>query len=304
MKNYLGIDIGGTSVKIGIVNELGEVLANQEFSVSFNHYKTPIIETVVSSLKIFISNNPRHYEGIGVSAAGQIDTASGKVIGTCGNLPNYVNSPLKERFESEFHLPVTVVNDANCMLLGEKWIGSAQDSNDVIGITLGTGVGGGIITNGTILLGARGLAGEIGHIIINKFGSKCTCLNNGCFEQYASVTSLIQKVKVRLNILDNIDGRWIFSEASQGNDIVNECLNEWIEDISIGLASLTHVFNPSMILIGGGVSSQTDLLINPLREKILSKIMPRFADNLIITQASLLNNAGLVGAVHYFIHNN
>lgn len=195
MKNYLGIDIGGTSVKMGIVNEEGTVLLQHESSVSFDNYQTPIIETVVKTVHQF--NASHHYiiEGIAVSAAGQIDTKLGKVIGTCGNLPNYIGSEFKSRFEKEFNYNVTVVNDANCMILGEKWIGNAKNHENVIGITLGTGV-------------------------------------------------------------------------------------------------------------GGGVSSQEEFLINPLREKVFSLVMPRFKDNLELKQARLKNNAGIIGAVYYYIYNN
>ncbi|MFV0550549.1 MAG: ROK family protein [Anaerorhabdus sp.] len=304
MKNYLGIDIGGTSVKMGIVNEEGTVLLQHESSVSFDNYQTPIIETVVKTVHQF--NASHHYiiEGIAISAAGQIDTKLGKVIGTCGNLPNYIGSEFKSRFEKEFNYNVTVVNDANCMILGEKWIGNAKNHENVIGITLGTGVGGGILVNNQILLGSRGLAGEIGHFIVDKAGLLCTCGNNGCYEQVASTTALIRRVKNSCNAHVNVDGRWIFNEVQNGNAQVIQCVNEWIDDIAIGLVSLIHIFNPSCILIGGGVSSQEEFLINPLREKVFSLVMPRFKDNLELKQARLKNNAGIIGAVYYYIYNN
>ena len=155
MKQYLGIDIGGTAVKLGLVDEQGQVLARQEQSVSFDDYKTPILDTVLAAAQQFVADHPAELSGIGVSATGQIDSRKGIVAGTCGNLPNYIGSPIKASLEQVFHLPVTVANDANCMTLGEVWAGAAKGYTDVIGVTLGTGVGGGILTGGRLLEGAR-----------------------------------------------------------------------------------------------------------------------------------------------------
>ena len=151
MKQYLAIDIGGTSVKLGIVDEGGRVLAKAEQSVCFDYYETPILTTVLSASEQFLKEQdvrPQGLAGIGVSAAGQIDTRKGIVAGTCGSLPNYIGSPIKAELEAKFGLPVTVANDANCMTLGEVWVGGAKGYTDVIGVTLGTGVGGGILTGG------------------------------------------------------------------------------------------------------------------------------------------------------------
>ena len=148
MKQYFGIDIGGTAVKLGIVDETGRVLLKGEESVSFDGYQTPVLTTVRKAAKEFLTANFIPVEslaGIGVSATGQIDSRKGIVAGTCGNFPNYIGSPIKAALEKDFGLPVTVANDANCMTLGEVWVGAAQGCTDVIGVTLGTGVGGGVL---------------------------------------------------------------------------------------------------------------------------------------------------------------
>ena len=178
-KQYLAIDIGGTSVKLGIVDETGSVLAKAEESVSFDGYETPILTTVCKAAKAFVETqglSPAALVGVGVSATGQIDSRAGTVVGTCGNLPHYIGSPIKAELESLFGLPVTVANDANCMCLGEVWVGGAKGYTDVIGVTLGTGVGGGILTGGRLLEGARGLGGELGHYRLHALdGVPCTC---------------------------------------------------------------------------------------------------------------------------------
>ena len=179
MKQYFGIDIGGTAVKLGIVDETGRVLLKGEESVSFDGYQTPVLTTVRRAAKEFLTTNAIPVEslaGIGVSATGQIDSRKGIVAGTCGNFPNYIGSPIKSALEEDFGLPVTVANDANCMTLGEVWVGAAQGYTDVIGVTLGTGVGGGILTGGHLLEGARGLGGELGHYRTHALdGVDCTC---------------------------------------------------------------------------------------------------------------------------------
>ena len=142
MKQYFGIDIGGTAVKLGIVDETGRVLLKGEESVSFDGYKTPILDTVQAAIHEFLTADAPRLEGIAVSATGQIDSRRGVVAGTCGNFPGWIGVDIKGTLERAFGLPVTVANDANCMLLGEVWAGAAKGYTDVIGVTLGTGVGG------------------------------------------------------------------------------------------------------------------------------------------------------------------
>ena len=195
MKQYLAIDIGGTAVKLGIVDEEGRVLSKTEQSVCFDNYETPILTTVLKAAKEFLAaqNIPAEsLTGIGVSATGQIDSRKGIVAGTCGSLPNYIGSPIKAELEAKFGLPTTVANDANCMTLGEVWVGGAKGYTDVIGVTLGTGVGGGILTGGRLLEGARGLGGELGHFRTHALdGVFCTCGASGCWERYAATTALV-----------------------------------------------------------------------------------------------------------------
>ena len=299
-KTYLGVDIGGTAVKLGLVDETGTVLRRAERSVSFDGYKTPILDTVQAAIRDFMSSHdaPR-LEGIGVSATGQIDSRRGVVAGTCGNFPGWIGVDIKGTLEREFCLPVTVANDANCMLLGEVWAGAAKGYTDVIGVTLGTGVGGGILTGGRLLEGARGLGGELGHFRLHALdGVPCTCGAIGCYERYAATTALVRDAQQAG--LAAPDGRTIFEAAANGDARMLAVLNGWINEIAQGLAGLVHIFNPQLILIGGGVSAQQALLIDPLAKQVRASVMPAFADGLELKAAALQNDAGLVGAVYYF----
>lgn len=297
---YLGVDIGGTAVKLALVDENGVILDRAERSVSFDNYQTPILDTVQAATSDFIEGRRQWITGIGVSATGQIDSRRGIVVGTCGNLPGWVGTPIKERLEAEYHLPVTVANDANCMCLGETWIGAAKGFANVVGITIGTGIGGGIIAGGRLLEGSRGLGGEIGHYRTHVYdGILCTCGAKGCLEQYASTTALVsaaKKIDPKLN-----NGREVFLAASSGRYEIIALLNAWIDEIAQGVAGLVHIFNPEVILIGGGVCTQQALLIEPLRRKIMDVIMPAFGQDLEIVAAKLGNDAGCVGAVYRHI---
>ena len=285
MKQYFGIDIGGTAVKLGIVDETGRVLLKGEESVSFDGYQTPVLTTVRKAAKEFLTANSIPVEslaGIGVSATGQIDSRKGIVAGTCGNFPNYIGSPIKAALEEDFGLPVTVANDANCMTLGEVWVGAAQGCTDVIGVTLGTGLG-----------------GELGHYRTHALdGVDCTCGAKGCWERYAATTALVRAAQEKNP--DWKDGRAIFAAAEAGDETVLALLDAWTDEIAQGLAGMVHIFNPQLILIGGGVSAQQKLLIEPIAAKVKASVMPAFAEGLEVRAAQLHNDAGMVGAVYYF----
>ncbi len=300
MKRYLGIDIGGTAVKYGIVDELGNVLVKDEREVAFDNYKTPIIETVVLAVRDLLQKNEYELSGIGVSATGQIDSKKGMVAGTGGNIAGWNGTPIKEILEAEFHLPCTVANDANCMCLGECWTGSAKGYSDVIGITIGTGIGGGIVTGGKLLDGFTGLGGEIGHMRIHALdGEMCHCGQRGCYEYYAATTALVRQAK-KIDP-DWINGKVIFDAVNQGDARAVKLLQDWIDEIAVGLSSMIHIFNPKLILVGGGVSSQEELLIRPLEKRVKEMIMPAFAKDLEVKAATLKNDAGMIGAVYNFI---
>ena len=310
---YLGIDIGGTSVKLGLVTDKGKILASDNYEVAFDNYKTPIFETVKKSIERFLKDNSinkNELMGIGVSATGQVNSNTGVIVGVGGNIKNWCNTEIKKELEEIYNLKTTVINDANSMVIGEQWIGKAKNYKNIIGITIGTGVGGGIIVNSNVLLGNIGIAGELGHFSINSNGKVCTCGNIGCYEQYASMTALIKNVKEKYSDIgnlsiskDEINGKYIFDELEKGNKELEYVVINWIEDIGKGLVSLAHIFNPEIIIIGGAVSKQEKLFIKPVRNYVLSHVMQKCGENLTVEAAELENSAGLVGAVHYNINN-
>ena len=237
--------------------------------------------------------------GIGVSATGQIDSRKGIVAGTCGNFPNYIGSPIKSALEEDFGLPVTVANDANCMTLGEVWVGAAQGYTDVIGVTLGTGVGGGILTGGHLLEGARALAVSWAttaptHWTVWTVPAAQKAAGNATPPPPRWCAPHRKKDPAWK------DGRAIFAAAEAGSETVLALLDHWTDEIAQGLAGMVHIFNPQLILIGGGVSAQQKLLIEPIAAKVKASVMPAFAEGLEVRAAQLHNDAGMVGAVYYF----
>ena len=296
----LAIDLGGTEVKMGRADRLGNLYETISASVSFDGYKTPLLKTVLKTAETFLASWPDKPEGIAVSACGQVDSEAGVVIGTNGNIPGYEGTKLKAVLEEAFGVKTRALNDANAAVLGDAFTGRASGLRDVLMITLGTGVGGGVSTGGRLLDGRRGIAGELGQFTLRADGPLCPCGKRGIYEYYASTTALVRQCAERTG-REGLNGKIIFGEISLGNEVFRSVLEDWIRDIAEGLTSLVHLFNPEMILIGGGVSRQQKLLINPLREAVLRGCMPRFAEGLRIESAELGNDAGMIGAVRFWL---
>ena len=303
LRKYLGIDIGGSAVKAGLVDESGEVIAKTETEIDRSCSKETVMETVVRSIRELIDANDTDISslsGIGVSSPGSIDTVKGEVALSGGNVPNWGGTKVREILSKEFRLPVSLANDGNCVALAETWIGAARDCSDVLCVALGTGVGGGIISRGKLIEGHRGFAGEIGDFVTHAGGRKCACGGRGCFERYAATSAL---VKEGSKLRDKwYTGRNIFEYANAGDEEALALVDRWTDEIAYGLAGLIHIFNPEVVLIGGGVSSQEELVILPVRRKVNELIMQDFTDGLVIKRASLGNDAGMVGAVKHLMN--
>ena len=295
---FLSIDIGGTAVKMGLVDGEGRIHARHEASVCFDGYATPILTTVIREAEAFLAREGARIQAIGVSATGQVDDRAGVVIGTNGKIPNYEGSQIKRECEAAFGVPAWVLNDANAAALGECFAGRGRGYANVIMVTLGTGVGGGVVLGGRLFGGTRGIAGELGHFTLYQDGANCPCGKRGCYENYAATTALV-RAAVRATGETSLNGRIIFERAHAGNDTMLRVISRWVSDIASGLSGLVHIFNPELVLIGGGVSAQDELLMQPLRKQVLSSVMPRFAECLEVERATLGNDAGLIGAVKY-----
>ena len=301
-KRYLGIDVGGTFIKLGLVDGDGKVSLRREVAIDRSGNET-VMETMTRGVDCFLLEHgldALDLDGIGVSAAGCIDTANGRVANNGGNVPGWPHTEVTGPLTEKYGLPATIANDGNCVALAEAWTGAAMGKDDVICVVLGTGVGGGIISGGRLIEGARGFGGEIGHFPTHA--EKKPAFRGDLspdYEKHAATSALVGLAAAEGCSWTN--GREIFNAAAEGNSDALRILDEWMYEIAAGIVGLVHVFDPETVIIGGGVSAQEDLLVKPLREKILGMVQPDFADGLEIKAAALGNDAGMAGAVKYFI---
>ena len=277
--NILAIDIGGTMIKYGLVSSDGEILSTDKI-------ETEAEKGLEYIFKRYKKNNP---VGIAVSGTGQINGMIGKVIGGNPIIPNWIGTNLVKILEEKYNLPAVLENDVNCVALGEKWIGAGKDLSNFICLTIGTGIGGGIILNNQLFRGENFVAGEFGHILIKK----------GEFEQFASTTALIRLVKERTGKI--LNGKEIFDLEKKEIVEYQEVISEWIENLTDGLSSIIYCFNPANIILGGGVIGQGEPLINRIKNSLFKKIGSQFKEKLNIIQAKLGNNAGMIGASYLLL---
>ena len=298
MKKYLGVDIGGTSIKIASVNKQGKIVDKvKEYQVK----DYPLLVTTINAIDDYLSKiKDKKLQGIGISASGLIDNKKGVVVGQAGHVKNYTGSKIKETIEKRYKVKTSVINDAKAAALGEKWIGNAKKYSNSIVLTVGTGIGGGIIVDSKILNGASGFGGEVGHISIDIHGEKCYCGNRGCFEYLASTKALIRNIENKTNY-KNLDGKKVFELIQKQDKKILKIYDEWLYCLAQGIVSMIHIFNPEAVIISGGISVQKTLFIEPLKNKIKELGRKEFINNIEIKSAKLKNNAGLIGAVYNFL---
>ena len=284
--NILAIDIGGTMIKYGLVSSDGKILSTDKIKTESNKGLNNILNKIDNIFKRYKENNP---VGIAVSGTGQINGMIGKVIGGNPIIPNWIGTNLVKILEEKYNLPIVLENDVNCVALGEKWIGAGKDLSNFICLTIGTGIGGGIILNNQLFRGENFVAGEFGHILIKK----------GEFEQFASTTALIRLVKERTG--KTLNGKEIFDLEKKEIVEYQEVISEWIENLTDGLSSIVYCFNPANIILGGGVIGQGEPLINRIKNSLFKKIGSQFKEKLNIIQAKLGNNAGMIGASYLLL---
>lgn len=292
----VGIDIGGTMIKYGLISLDGKISAEGEIPTEAEKG----IENLFKKISGIIEMYPKEeLLGIAVSGTGQIDGNIGKVIGGNDIIPGWIGTDLVEMLEKKFSLPAVLENDVNCAALGEKWLGAGKEKKDFICITIGTGIGGGIVMNDDILRGDTCVAGEFGHIQIVKNGLECMCGKKGCYERYASATALVKMVKEKTGL--KLNGKEIFERERAGESVFKEIVEEWIDYLTDGLSTITYIFNPSLIVIGGGVTKQGDYLCERINKSLAIKIGVNYKKNLSIRFAELGNNAGMLGAVYLLL---
>lgn len=288
MLNVLAIDIGGTSTKISMVNEEGVTSNFMEIDSEAMKGAEHLVHNIMS----VVEGNYTEFEAIGISTASQVDSETGTIVYANENFPGYKGMKVQEIFETRFNVPVKLENDVNAAALGEKFFGAGQKFKDFLCLTYGTGIGGAIVINSAVYKGLNGIAAEVGHLVLHQDGVKCNCGCYGCYEMYGSTTALVKAARK----LDEryTDGRKIFEGIDAGDVRLEVVLEKWVYEIATGLVSLTHIFNPPAIIIGGGIMEQ-EKLIQMVREKTKELMIDSFR-GVQILKAELGNKAGVLGA--------
>ena len=289
----LALDIGGTAIKVAMATPEGKILSSNEYPSEGKKGGQHILKKVCD-----IISSHKEYEKIGISTTGQVDSLTGTIVFANQNVPNYTGMRIGEIISEKFGVPVAVENDVNAAALGEAYYGAGIEYKDFLCVTYGTGIGGAIVIDHKIYGGSEGVAGEFGHIITHPGGLICGCGQKGCYEQYGSTTALVRACVKKDPRLTN--GRLIFGELQDGNDCIKEIINQWIDEIIVGLVSLVHIFNPRCLILGGGILDQ-EYIIKEINNKLYSRIMTSY-DQVEVKKAELGNNAGLLGATHLVLN--
>ncbi|NCC77053.1 MAG: ROK family protein [Clostridia bacterium] len=290
--NHLVIDIGGTAIKSALYMPSGQLADMRETASDGREGAQALLSRLHDLIGSYAAQG---FDRIGVSTAGQVDCVAGRIIFANDNIPGYTGTPLAEILIRDWQVPVDVENDVNAAALGEAVFGSARGTPDFICLTFGTGIGGAIVINGQIYRGLSGLAGEFGHLVTHaQDGLPCTCGQTGCYEQYASAAALVRQA-VQVNPAWS-NGRLLTAARDAADTGVETVLEKWAEEVACGLSSLIHGFNPSLIVLGGGILTDEDIFQRILRHTI-ARTMPSFASGLVIRPAALGNQAGLYGMV-------
>ncbi len=292
----IALDVGGTLVKYGVVSKGGQLFDTGSFETKAQEGGEALMGRILDQIHRLTAGHSGA-AAVALSSPGLISADHGSIEFAGGNLPGWSGMPVARRVRQSTGLPCYVENDVNAAALGERWMGAAAGCRMLVMLALGTGVGGAAIARGQLITGASGGAGEFGHIVLYPGGLPCTCGQNGCLEQYASTGALRRRTLTLPEghpALDNV--RALFECCRSGDGVALKLLDEWVYDLSVGIASLTHVFNPDVVLIGGGVSEQGEYLLNRVRAQLDVLVIPSFNKGLRVEAAMLGNDAALLGA--------
>jgi glucokinase len=283
----IGIDLGGTKIAGVLVTPSGKVLMDVNIPTEAKKGKKQVIKNIKKAIYMLKHSKKVKINAIGIGAPGPILYEKGIVI-EAPNLPGWRKVHLKEIFERQYKVPVYVDNDANCAALAEAWFGAGKNVKHFLYMTVSTGIGGGIVINKKIYRGANGSAGEFGHMVIDSKGPKCGCGHIGHLEALASGTAIRKRTGMRALAIE--------LAARQGDKKAQKIIKETADYLAIGIANLVNIFNPEMVIIGGGISNMRELLFRPIRKEFKKYALTLPARSVKIVRAKLGTEAGVLGA--------
>ncbi len=307
----LAIDLGGTKIASAIVSSGGEVIARDYRLTQANEGVEPVTGRILGAIEHLLQKSNMvisQIDSISIASAGAIDFKKGLVTSS-PNLPGWHNVPLRDRVVERFGIDTFLVNDASAAALAEHRLGAGHGTNNLVYITVGTGIGGGIIINGRLYLGTGGAAGEIGHMTIDADGPRCYCGNYGCLEEMASGRAIAREAIRRIRggegsalidivagKIDDITAKEVAQAAQSGDRLALEVVSQAASYLGVGMVNVVNIFNPEMIVIGGSVAKMGDLLLNPVRQRVKERAFKLSAQAVEIVPAKLGDDVGVIGA--------
>lgn len=311
-KKIIGIDLGGTSVKLAILTTAGEIQEKWSIKTNILDEGSHIVPDIIESIKHRFETHgltKDDFLGIGMGSPGVINPEAGTVIGAY-NLNWKTLQLVKQQFEAELGLPFFIDNDANVAALGEQWVGAGENNPDVVFMTLGTGVGGGVIAAGNLIRGVKGAGGELGHITVDfEAPFACTCGKKGCLETVASATGIVNltrryaeeyagdaKLKQMIDDGQEVTAKDVFDLAKEGDDLALIVYRHFSDYLGVACANIAAVLNPAYIVLGGGVSAAGEFLLEGVRKVFAENSFPQIKESTQLVLATLGNDAGVLGA--------
>ena len=306
---FVGVDIGGTNTKLGIISKLGRVVATSSFKTRIPRDPNSLVKEIIDNIEKLLKTNEMTLEdidGIGVGVPGVVDDKG--IILNATNL-QWKDVKFKDMFSAFTKKPVFIGNDTDCAMLAEWKFGGAKGSKNAILVTLGTGIGSGIILDGKLYKAAHGTGSECGHMVIKFDGEMCSCGNRGCWERYASAKALTKRTEEAVmqnpnGILSKIVSQYgrasahsCFEGARRGDEVSKKLVDEYIDYVVCGLINLTQIFHPEMFILGGGVAKEGPAFIKAVDSKLNGFLTKNnFEPKVVVKGPVLENNAGVVGA--------
>lgn len=285
----LTFDIGGTNIKYGLCNDKFELSDLHTIPTEASKGGQYIIEKVIDIIETYTD-----IDRVAISTAGQVDSENGIVVYATGNIPYYTGMMVKKTIENKTGITTYVENDVNAAALGEAKFGAGVGKSDFICLTYGTGIGGAIYLNNSLYKGSASSAAEFGHMITHAGGIECTCGGKGCYERYASTRALIEAVNAVSD--EPLNAFTIFEKKNMNNPKIRAVVDNWIDEMIIGLINLVYIFNPPLVILGGGIMNE-DYVIDLIDRKIYKQLMENFA-NVNIVRSKLGNTAGMMGVAY------
>lgn len=306
MNYYIGLDLGGTNLKYALGDGSGNILVKLSRPSQAQESQDTVFQNMISAVEKLMEvaqKNDLQVAAIGVGSPGNVDFEHGRIIGKAPNLRDWDDAPIRDRLQSAFHIPVWTDNDANMVAIAEARVGAGRGFNHIVFITVGTGIGGGIVINGQLYRGGSFNAAEIGHISIDFNGNPCGCGLIGCLETYASAPAIIRDYEKRLQAnqrkseLAILSTELIFERARNGEKLAQETVTAATEYLGRGIASVVTLLNPQAVIIGGGVADAGEEYLERVRQVVHQRALKTSLPGLRILPARLGNEAGVVGAI-------